>query len=280
MKATKAILILSFLLTSTIYSLAQDTIFINNRGWKTTRENAEYLRLYTPEADMFMVQDFYLSGEINMHGHSQYGDTLIRMGPFKYYSKEGKITNEGSFERNRQVGEWKTYREGGILKIVENYNSEGKQDGPFLVYYPNGSLKRQDRYKDDEVVDKKCFGIDGSDTAWFEYLSYPTFIGGDRARVDFVNANITYPQYAREAGLQGTVYVNFIVQKSGKLSNIRILRGIHESLDNEAMRVVQLMPDWIPGKMDGELVNVEFNLPVRFSLGDSGPTRYQKKNRH
>ncbi|MBK7214822.1 MAG: TonB family protein [Bacteroidales bacterium] len=279
MKAIKAILILSFLLTSTIYSLAQDTIFINKWGGKTTRGNASFLRVYTPETDMFLVEDFYPSGEIQMRGHSLYRDSLVRMGLFKYYSKEGIITEEGNYKKSKKVGEWKTYQQEGILKTVHTYNPEGKLEGPFLVYYPDGSLKRKDRYKDDEVVDKKCFGIDGSDTTWFEFMTIPIYKGGDQARIDFLIKNVVYPQYAREAGIQGTVYVNFTVLKNGKLSNINIIRGVHESLNNEALRVMHLMPAWIPGKVDGVPAKVEFNMPIKFTLADSGPNIFKRKRR-
>lgn len=275
----KAILILTLLLTSSIFSLAQDTTFINKWGGKTTRGNASYLRVYTPETDMFLVEDFYPGGEIQMRGHSMYRDSLVRMGLFKYYSKEGIIYEEGNYKMNKQVGEWKTYQQEGILKTLHTYNTDGKLEGPFLVYYPNGSLKRKDIYRNDEVVEKKCIGIDGKDTTWFEFMTLPEYIGGDQARINFLMENITYPRYAREAGIQGTIYVNFTVLKSGKISNINIIRGVHESLNNETLRVIRLMPDWIPGKVDGEPANIEFNMPVKFTLEDSRLKIFKKKKR-
>ena len=94
----------------------------------------------------------------------------------------------------------------------------------------------------------------------------PQFPDGDEARMVFLQKNIKYPKSARKKGVQGVVYVTFIVEKDGSLSNIKILRGIHPDCDNEVIRVVKLFPKWIPGKQKGKTVRVQFNMPVKFML--------------
>lgn len=96
----------------------------------------------------------------------------------------------------------------------------------------------------------------------------PSFPGGDQALMQFLSDNLTYPTAAREAGIQGVVFVSFVVEKNGQLSNIRILRGIEGggSLEQEAIRVISAMPAWNPGMQRGEAVRVQFNLPIRFVL--------------
>ncbi len=94
----------------------------------------------------------------------------------------------------------------------------------------------------------------------------PTFPGGDEARMKYLQENIKYPQMARESGIQGTVYVTFVVEPSGNITNIKILRGIGGGCDEEASRVVSLMPKWVPGKQRGKSVRVQFNMPIRFVL--------------
>ena len=94
----------------------------------------------------------------------------------------------------------------------------------------------------------------------------PSFPGGNQARIDFINSMIKYPTVAQDAGIQGIVYVSFIVNRDGKIVDIQVPRGIHESLDNEVIRVIQLMPPWNPGKQRGKPVRTKIFLPVRFNL--------------
>lgn len=94
----------------------------------------------------------------------------------------------------------------------------------------------------------------------------PSYPGGQGAMMKFLAANIKYPAQAKENGIQGRVFINFVVEADGKVSNVKLLRGIGGGCDEEAMRVVNAMPNWTPGKQDGEGVRVSFNLPVKFAL--------------
>jgi protein TonB len=94
----------------------------------------------------------------------------------------------------------------------------------------------------------------------------PSFPGGDRERIRFLAENIEYPQLARESGIQGTVYVTFVVEKDGSVTDVRVMRGIGGGCDEEAVRVVKMMPQWKPGKQRGKPVRVQFNMPIRFTL--------------
>jgi periplasmic protein TonB len=94
----------------------------------------------------------------------------------------------------------------------------------------------------------------------------PSFPGGDEPRVKFLRDNIVYPQMAKENNIQGTVYVSFVVDTKGKVTDVKLLRGIGGGCDEEAIRVVKLMPPWNPGKQNGKSVRVQFNMPIRFTL--------------
>lgn len=94
----------------------------------------------------------------------------------------------------------------------------------------------------------------------------PSFPGGDEARIRFLQENIKYPQIARESSIQGTVYVTFVVEKNGNVTDVRILRGIGGGCDEEAVRVIKAMPKWNPGKQRGKPVRVQFNMPIKFTL--------------
>ena len=94
----------------------------------------------------------------------------------------------------------------------------------------------------------------------------PAFTGGDKARVKFMQENIKYPEEARKNGISGTVFISFVVEKDGKITNVKLLRGVNELLDNEALRVVKMMPAYEPGIQRGKPVRVQFNLPIYFNL--------------
>jgi protein TonB len=96
--------------------------------------------------------------------------------------------------------------------------------------------------------------------------SMPEFPGGEAALYKFLAENIKYPQMAKESGIQGRVFVTFVVERNGKVTDVRVLRGIGGGCDEEAIRVVQNMPSWTPGKQRGKSVRVQYNLPVKFTL--------------
>lgn len=94
----------------------------------------------------------------------------------------------------------------------------------------------------------------------------PTFNGGDEALMKWLGENIKYPAEAEKDGKEGRVLVKFVVTSTGKPANAEILRSVDPLLDAEALRVVEAMPNWNPGKQDGKPVNVNFTLPVTFRL--------------
>lgn len=94
----------------------------------------------------------------------------------------------------------------------------------------------------------------------------PTFPGGEVEMQKFIRDHLRYPVVAQEAGIQGRVTLRFVVSKTGAIENVTVVRGIDPSCDKEAVRVVQSMPKWIPGKQNGLNVPVYFNLPIQFRL--------------
>lgn len=94
----------------------------------------------------------------------------------------------------------------------------------------------------------------------------PEFPGGQEAMFTYIGKELKYPEKAQEAGVEGVVYVSFVVEKDGSIGNPKVLRGIGYGCDEEAHRVVKGMPNWNPGKQRGEAVRVQYNLPIRYTL--------------
>lgn len=134
--------------------------------------------------------------------------------------------------------------------------------GILLVYCLNTNAQ------DVNTTEKRIpVGEKDKNDACFLVDEMPQFPGGEEAMMKFLVENVKYPDSVKECPSSGTVIVTFIVETDGSLSNIKILRSVEESLDNEAIRVVKSMPKWEPGKQNGEKVRVNYNLPLRFSLG-------------
>jgi periplasmic protein TonB len=94
----------------------------------------------------------------------------------------------------------------------------------------------------------------------------PEFPGGYDAMMTFVKQNMKYPVNARRMQVEGTVYVGFVVNKDGTITDVKVLRGIMSECDTEAVRVIKLMPPWKPGKQNGRFVNVRYTVPLKFRL--------------
>ena len=94
----------------------------------------------------------------------------------------------------------------------------------------------------------------------------PQYPGGQIAMLKYIMENIKYPEQAMKEGIQGRVTVRFIVEKDGSISNVKPVLSVHPLLDKEAVRVVNSMPKWSPGKQKGKPVRVQFNVPVMFKL--------------
>ena len=94
----------------------------------------------------------------------------------------------------------------------------------------------------------------------------PQFPGGDEARISYMVNTVKYPEEAKEKGLQGTVYVTFIVEKDGSIGGAKVIKGIGKACDKEALRVIKAMPKWTPGIEKGKPVRVQFTIPISFKL--------------
>ena len=105
-----------------------------------------------------------------------------------------------------------------------------------------------------------------SDTIYSVVDKMPEFKGGKDAMMQYISDNISYPDSCRINGIEGIVYVEFVVCEDGSISNVDIIRGVDVYLDSESIRVVQNMPKWIPGSQNNKVVNTKMALPIKFSL--------------
>lgn len=108
--------------------------------------------------------------------------------------------------------------------------------------------------------------VENADVPLEKVDQMPQFPGGEREMLRFIKNNLRYPLSAQDNGVQGTVIINFVVDREGKIINVKIVKGIGYGCDEESLRVIQKMPPWNPGKQRGQAVLVSFTMPIRFVL--------------
>ena len=143
--------------------------------------------------------------------------------------------------------------------VDESYQEDSSKR---IVYAPNGDMVDwEDINIDDEPTDTNEIYMVVEDS--------PQFPGGFQALLDYLHDNIKYPESCRRDSIQGRVIISFVVEKDGSINSAEIVKGVHEQLDAEALRVIDAMPKWKPGKQRGKTVRVKYAIPVNFRLDDS-----------
>lgn len=122
-----------------------------------------------------------------------------------------------------------------------------------------------------EIDDEANFGISSDNNSIVDDGNYdndqlPQFLGGEVALMKFIADNLHYPDSAKAKKIQGRVVVKFVVTKTGEIGEVKIVRSKDLDLDKEAVRIVKSLPNFIPGKLNGEVVDMWYTLPIKFKL--------------
>ena len=152
-------------------------------------------------------------------------------------------------------------------KVVEDTNVEsdfGKQD--LLNQNKNNEAPSEEVQVEEKEVKTQVIEQKVEAEVFLIVEEPPTFPGGEAALYKWLGENLKYPEEAKELGIQGRVFVSFVVEPDGSTSNAVVKRGIGGGCDEEAIRIVKAMPKWGPGKQRGQPVRVQFNLPIKFTL--------------
>jgi TonB family protein len=182
-----------------------------------------------------------------------------------------------------------------IEKIIDAWDSTGTQtlkdgEGKMIEYFENGKVEFEKNYKNYDLNGiRKAYREDGTvfyietykngkfieGESWDregKHYTYkdvneqqPNYKGGFEKLKKFLTKNLEYPKIATKNKIQGTVYVQFVVNKLGKVEQVKVIKGVPE-LNEEAIRVVSLMPDWEAGMQAGQKVSVRYNMPLHFKL--------------
>ncbi|NJN34811.1 MAG: TonB family protein [Saprospiraceae bacterium] len=229
--------------------IKQDTVYLDTDGVEVddTSKAEKYTVTKDSEKNKSVIgytingqkisECFYLKNILNEYNEN----TILKHGAFREWYPNGQLKAKGDFYKGNLTGELTTY-------------------------YSNGKIKRQDFYKADALQNGTCFDENGNQTTYVPYWIKPEFKGGQEQLFRYLANRIVYPENARRNGIQGTVYVGFVVDKDGSITNVKVKKGVHKSIDEEALRMVKNMPKWSPGAEEGEKVRVAYTLPIKFAL--------------
>ncbi|MDQ3049370.1 MAG: energy transducer TonB [Bacteroidota bacterium] len=175
-------------------------------------------------------------------------DKTTKHGEYKKFSYNNKLLVKGFYKQGVKDSIWECYGFDGQLTLKYNYNKS-----EVVTYKPNEIVK-----------DKKYKIVNSTDTI---LSRNPIFLGGDDYVLSELVKNIRYPSSAVENGKSGKVYVFFTIDKNGKTSNYHVDKQLGYGMDEEAIRVLKLLPDnWLPGLSNGQPVDVEIVYPINFRL--------------
>lgn len=262
-------------------------------------ENAAYYRITqrsSDDKDKGSFADYFLSGKIQNTGSYSSIKKETKDGLWTYWHENGQKKSEENYRDGKRegmstawhengnksqetnyaddmsVGLMRRWHENGQLKSEVAYETKDGlaaiADGKAVIYHENGQVKRTSVFKNHQETETKCHTQAGKDTVCaVPFYGLPSFVGGLKTLSLFLQANVKYPWDALHSRTEGTVHITFTVDKTGKITEPFVSKGVSQELDAEALRIVKLMPAWNPGYWDGEPENVRFTLPVVFNLG-------------
>ncbi len=254
----KTILTLIFTLyvLSTFSQTKNDTVWYAANWQRTTysKVKAFYGIKEYDETGRGMATYYYKNGTLHSH-QNEFND--MKDGLCIWYYTDGKKSTEAYYKNDTLHGELKKYTELEQLKYIHLYDmGEIVKKTDYNLKTGQPILREQPVPVEPEVTE--------------EIIDFPDFeaqfSGGAEGMQQWIATNVQYPQEAITMNEQGRVYLSFIVEANGEITNIEVERGVSESLDAEAVRLLQTMPNWIPGEAKGKKVRTRCRLPINFTL--------------
>ncbi|AWI26497.1 energy transducer TonB [Flavobacterium pallidum] len=231
---TKFAMILMGLVT--LCGSAQDKIYKDKKNKPTTPDLAESYEISTFSDDKIhqTIRTYRMDGS----PISESGFMMLENGAMP----EGKST---------------LYNPDGSVAWFASYN-KGGLEGESKAFWPGGALKREEVFSENKLVTGKCYDKDGKEIPYFPREKRPEYPGGMREAYKFIGDN-----FHVKGNKSGTIFLTFVIASDGSVTEVEVKKGISKRLDNEAIRVLESMPKWIPGTQEGIAVKVSYSLPIK-----------------
>ena len=256
---------LTFITLLPFAATAQDTTWFSNSGANTTADKAAYFRTKQKTDSGWLVIEYFRSGIINYKG--LYADDSLHVfnGEYWIYNDKGVPSHLITFVAGKRNGPEVLYHANGN-ELEKGNNKDDKHDGPWIGYYASGKLAGTATYISGKETEVKLYNEDGSikDGKIFEQeAQYP---GGPMQWLRYMNKNLRYPDYAVKHDIQGTVIVLFKTDKTGKIIECSVIKGVEKHIDEEAFRIIRDSSDWEPALAAGMPVEAWHKQPVIFKF--------------
>jgi TonB family protein len=203
------------------------------------------------KAEIRMMKSAFIIDEVTVKYPGEKQNTEIK--PFPYVLVDGVPTDEETFKALNP----NTIESVSVLKdekATAAYGEKGK-NGVIVIVLKKGNISGE----------LKATETNNNSAIFMVVEEMPKFPGGENEQIKFFANNLKVPAEGLKEGLEGTVYVSFVVKEDGSVADAKVLRGLGKSYDEEVLRVVNLMPKWIAGTQNGKHVAVQINLPVKFA---------------
>ena len=290
MRRIKIILALYIISQSLIK--AQDTAFTYyNIYWQeVTKDNAfQNRKAYKTDKNTWIAYDYYDKSHIRKI--CEFKDIKLneKSGNYNFYYENGNLQSKGEYLDDKKNSDWTEYYENGKIKSKYIYVNDVK-NGRCMTYYENGNLEEEGEYSNDKKIgywtsyceegykfSKSNFkeGKNIADTYWNkegkeikieDSGAIPEFPGGEQKLIKFIEYNLIYPKLAEKTNISGKVIVQFYINEDGTVSDVKVAKSIGGGCDEEAMRIVNMMPKWKPGMQCNKPLRTFLRLPIKFTL--------------
>ena len=221
-----------FVLSSASFYAEKKVYFTADFKELPSEYNATYYSIYEPEGKGTVRTTFFINDSI--------------------YSKD----YFSNYKRREMNGTSERWYPSGKKESLAIY-IKGKQEGIQTRYYENGTIKRNENFKNGKFVDGKCFNEDGAEIEFFPYYVKPEFPGGIKVFYDYVAKNFKSPNNGK-----GVIRIEFYVELDGTLNHFKVLKSINKEIDLSAIRLLVNSPKWIPGKIDGKDARMKLGIPI------------------
>jgi TonB family protein len=242
-----------------------------------------------PDGTIVYRQFFPETGQITHYFHYD-KVTGQKNGPYKEWYDDGTIVAEGQYKDGKEVGEWykgsskgiyqdgkkegawkQTNKKGQVTAIYHYVNNQ--KDGPFIEYDSLGTIANEGIYRADTIFSETSQTKAAIGKEVMPYMAScmqenleERKACSDLAMLQNLYKNLKYPKQARENDVSGEAIAQFTIDKDGSVVDVKVIRGICQSIKDEVIRVITNMPTWNPGYQNGKPVRVLYTLPVKFRL--------------